>query len=180
MADHDHGEKVSQETSDENLDGNTEIGNNASSHRGSASEMHNQPNMDKDQLRANINAKINNPLAGFTHDQLATKGEEYVRKFQIGNDEDIRAFRMGAILAQDPNRHSEVRGLTEEESMTLGKEISNRWSQPKLLYLVIVLCSVCAAVQGMGKSKSTVIVHDGRVLSALQNIPISHIPIIFY
>lgn len=106
-------------------------------------------NMDKEQLRANINAKIANPLAGFTHDELATKGEEYVRKYQIGDEEDIRAFRLGAILAQDPNKHASVEGLTPEEAAALEEEITHKWSQPKLLYLVIVLCSTCAAVQGM-------------------------------
>lgn len=74
-----------------------------------------------------------------------------MRDHQVGDDEDIRAFRLGAILAQDPNRHAEVDGLSEEERLTLGKEISKRWSQPKLLYLVIILCSTCAAVQGMGR-----------------------------
>lgn len=107
--------------------------------------------MDKDQLRANINAKIANPLAGFSHAELSAKGEEYVRKFQLGDDEDIRAFRLGAILAQDPNRHAEIDGITAEESETLTREISHKWSQPRLLYLVIALCSTCAAVQGMGK-----------------------------
>ena len=105
--------------------------------------------MDKDQLRANLNAKIANPLAGFSHAELSAKGEEYVRKYQIGDDEDIRAFRLGAIVAQDPHKHSSVEGLTTEESDALEREISHKWSQPSLLYLVIVLCSTCAAVQGM-------------------------------
>jgi hypothetical protein len=107
--------------------------------------------MNKDQLRANINAKIANPLAGFSHAELSAKGEEYVRKHQIGDEEDIRAFRLGAILAQNPNKHAEVDGITAEESDVLTREITNKWSQPRLLYLVIVLCSTCAAVQGMGK-----------------------------
>lgn len=105
--------------------------------------------MNKDQLRANINAKIANPLAGFSHSELSTKGEEYVRKYQIGDEEDIRAFRLGAILAQDPAKYASVDGLTTEEGEQLEREITHKWSQPKLLYLVIVLCSTCAAVQGM-------------------------------
>ena len=108
--------------------------------------------MDKEQLRANINAKIANPLAGLTHAELSAKGEEYVRKYHIGDDEDIRAFRLGAILAQDPNRHAEVDGITTEEGETLAREIAHKWSQPRLLYLVIALCAVCAAVQGMDET----------------------------
>lgn len=78
-------------------------------------------------------------------------GEAFVRDHQVGDDEDIRAFRLGALLAQDPNRHAEIQGFNEEERQVLAREITSRWSQPKLLYLVIVLCSTCAAVQGMGE-----------------------------
>ncbi|KAL3422420.1 MFS sugar transporter [Phlyctema vagabunda] len=108
--------------------------------------------MTADQLRHNLNAKIANPLAGLSHLELSRKGEEFVREHDIGDDEDIRAFRLGAILAQDPNRHAEVDGLTVEEGATLEREISHKWSQPTMLYLVIVLCSVCAAVQGMDET----------------------------
>jgi len=137
--------KFSRDTSAD-YDGNTEIEN--ASYQGKSNVGH--ENVSADQLRANINAKIANPLAGFNHSQLAEMGEAYVRENQIGDEEDIRAFRLGAILAQDPNRHAEVGGLTAEESGVLAKEITNKWSQPRLLYLVIVLCSTCAAVQGMG------------------------------
>jgi hypothetical protein len=132
-------------SSSDSLGGQTEIENNPIRPPGAGAE-----NMNTDKLRANINSKIANPLAGFSHTELAVKGEEYVRNYHIGNDEDIRAFRLGAILAQDPNRHTEVDGLTAEESEVLKKEITSKWSQPRLLYLVIVLCSTCAAVQGMG------------------------------
>jgi hypothetical protein len=147
MADpNENAEKVSHDTTGD-LDGRTDVEN--VSVRGSDGARQNS--MTADQLRANLNAKIANPLAGFSHNELSVKGEAYVRKFQIGDEEDIRAFRLGAILAQDPNRHAEVDGLTAEEGDVLTREITNKWSQPKLLYLVIVLCSTCAAVQGMGK-----------------------------
>jgi len=135
-------------SSSDSLGGNTEIENASVNHKGSLAAPE---NVDADQLRANINAKIANPLAGFTHAELAQKGEEYARRNAVGKEEDIRAFRLGAILAQDPNRHSEVDGLTPEESAVLSKEIEKKWSQPRLLYLVIILCSTCAAVQGMGR-----------------------------
>lgn len=85
---------------------------------------------------------------------MSQLGEAYVRDHQVGDDEDIRAFRLGAILAQDPNRHGDIQGFTDEEKMILSKEVQSRWSQPKLLYLVIILCSTCAAVQGMGMQSS--------------------------
>ena len=110
-----------------------------------------QDNLSADQLRAKLNRKIANPLAGYSHAELAEMGEKYVRRHEIGGEDDIRAFRLGAILAQDPNRHAEVEGLTDQERRVLAVEVEHRWSQPKLLYLVIILCSTCAAVQGMGK-----------------------------
>ena len=108
-----------------------------------------------DRARRNLNAKLANPLAGMSHAALRKKGGNYVRKYQIGDAEDIRAFEIGACLAQAPERYEKVEGITEEEMATLRKEFTNRWSQPPLMYLVIVLSSTCAAVQGMGKGHLT-------------------------
>lgn len=100
--------------------------------------------------RLNDVAKLANPLAGISHDELEQMGDRYSRQHQMGDDEDIRAFKKGACLAQDPQKFASVTGLTEQEMVVLDKEITKRWSQPKLLYVVIILCSTCAAVQGMG------------------------------
>jgi hypothetical protein len=143
----DNNEKVGKTSGSDSLDGRTEIEN--ISQRGSNAGL---DNMKTQQLRANINAKIANPLAGFTREELYKKGEAYAREHQMGEDEDIRAFQIGAQLAQNPNRYDDVQGLTDEERAVLSKEISNKWSQPWLMYLVIILCSTCAAVQGMGRS----------------------------
>ena len=104
-----------------------------------------------EKARRNVNAKLANPLAGLSHAALEDMGAAYARKHQIGEEEDIRAFQKGACLAQDPTKYASVAGLTEQELEVLQKEFSNRWSQPLLLYLVIILCSTCAAVQGMGE-----------------------------
>lgn len=105
---------------------------------------------DAERRRRNAVAKLANPLAGIRHDRLEEMGESYARKHQMGDEEDIRAFKKGACLAQDPHRFEDITGLTGLEREVLRKEITNRWSQPKLLYVVIILCSTCAAVQGMG------------------------------
>ncbi len=105
-----------------------------------------------DRARRNLNAKLANPLAGYSHTELEEMGAAYATKYQLGDESDIRAFRMGAILAQDPARYEQCRGLEQDEVEILRKEFTNRWSQPKLMYVVIVLCSTCAAVQGMGMS----------------------------
>ena len=78
-------------------------------------------------------------------------GAKYALKHHIRDKEDVRAFRKGAVLAQDPRRFAQVQGLTGQELDVLQKEFDNRWSQPKLMYIVIILCSTCAAVQGMGQ-----------------------------
>ena len=89
-------------------------------------------------------------MAGITHAKLEEMGENYAKKHQIGDEEDLRAFRKGACLAQDPRGYHQVSGLTAEETDVLQNEYDNRWAQPKLMYIVIILCSLCAAVQGMG------------------------------
>lgn len=106
-----------------------------------------------ERARRNLNAKLANPLAGLTHDSLMKRGERFARKHQVGDEEDIRAFRLGAVLAQAPEKFEQVEGLAPEELDVLRKEFTNRWSQPWRMYLVIILCSLCAAVQGMGKSE---------------------------
>ena len=103
------------------------------------------------ELARNVNAKLANPLTGKSHTELETMGALYARKHQVGDDKDIRAFQKGACLAQDPAKYENVAGLTERELEVLRRETTNRWSQPKLLYVVIGICSMCAAVQGMGE-----------------------------
>ena len=112
-----------------------------------------------DRMRRNASAKLANPLAGISHAQLEEMGATYARKHHIGDEEDIRAFRKGAVLAQEPRRFAQVQGLTGMELDVLQKEFDNRWSQPKLMYMVIALCSTCAAVQGMGQWHCPVIAH---------------------
>lgn len=103
-----------------------------------------------ERARRNLNAKLANPLAGLSHAALMKRGGRYARQHHMGDEEDIRAFELGAVLAQDPERYENVEGLTPDELDVLRNEFTNKWSQPRLMYLVIVLCSACAAVQGMG------------------------------
>lgn len=107
-----------------------------------------------DKARRNVNAKLANPLAGYSHPELEEMSAEYATKYQLGDEGDIRAFRMGAVLAQDPVKYEECHGLAGEELQVLRKEFQSKWAQPRLMYVVIVLCSTCAAVQGMGKSST--------------------------
>jgi hypothetical protein len=102
--------------------------------------------------QATVNQMMHHPLAGYSEDQVRQMGEDYARSHQINGEDDIRAFRLGAVLAKDVGRHVDMDEFTPEEKEILAKEITHKWAQPKLLYLVVALCSLCAAVQGMGMS----------------------------
>lgn len=106
-----------------------------------------------ERARRNINAKLANPLAGQTQEELRRRGINFAIEHHLGDEEDIRAFAMGAMLAQRPEKYAEVPGLTPQELEVLKNEFAHRWSQPWTMYLVICLCSLSAAVQGMGKSR---------------------------
>ncbi|KAI9820607.1 MAG: hypothetical protein M1827_004976 [Pycnora praestabilis] len=117
-----------------------------------------------ERARRNLNAKLANPLAGYSHAELEDQGAQYAMKHQLGEEDDIRAFRMGAVLAQDPTKYDSIRGLDDSEREVLRKEFTNRWSQPMLMYVVIVLCSTCAAVQGMDEA----VVNGGQIFYTVQ------------
>lgn len=105
-----------------------------------------------ERARRNANAKLANPLAGFTRAQLEKKGRDYALQHALAEPEDIRAFELGAVLAQNPTSYDRLGAdvLTDQEMDILYKEFASKWSQPRTLYIVIVCCSICAAVQGMG------------------------------
>lgn len=138
--------------------------------------------------------KLQNPLAGIDPEELANMGEAYTRKHNIGvkkgesggvSEEDIRAFRLGAVIAGNPqlytggtsaepstegavqpqmegassSQEKQVYGggpfydqLTDNERDVLAREETHKWSNPKQLYAVIVICSLSAAVQGMDET----------------------------
>ncbi|KAI0378313.1 hypothetical protein F5Y04DRAFT_284071 [Hypomontagnella monticulosa] len=102
--------------------------------------------------RLEASAKLQNPLAGLTPEQLAQRGEEFCAKHGLTDEADVRAFRLGAMIAGNMNMYDTVDGLTDREKEVLDREITHKWSNPKMLYAVIVICSLCAAVQGMDET----------------------------
>ena len=102
--------------------------------------------------RKKANALLANPLRGFSYKDLRQMGKTYALEHALVEQEDFRAFELGACLAQNPSAYRKVDGLTNEEMDILENELTQRWAQPKLLYLVIILCSMCAAVQGMDET----------------------------
>ncbi|KAF2659379.1 putative MFS sugar transporter [Lophiostoma macrostomum CBS 122681] len=107
-----------------------------------------------ERARRNINAKLANPLGSYSYHELRKMGRAYATEHALVEKDDVRAFEIGACLAREPEDISRAKelGVSDEEYEVLEKEISHRWSQPWTLYLVIVLCSTCAAVQGMDET----------------------------
>lgn len=101
--------------------------------------------------RQEVSLKLANPLAGLGQEELRELGEEYCRKNGFTDPEDVRAFSLGARIAGNLNKWDQVKELNEAERSRLEREITHKWSNPWKLYGVIVVCSLCAAVQGMGK-----------------------------
>lgn len=56
-------------------------------------------------------------------------------------------LKKGALVAQDPASFETIKELDEDEKTALRREITHKWSHPRVLYLTIALCSIGAAVQ---------------------------------
>jgi len=97
-----------------------------------------------------INAKLANPLSGKSDDQLMRDGESFARKH--GMEELVEEFRKGAVLARDPTAFESLPMLSQEDKDNLRREIEHKWEQPLRLYLLVICCSVAAAVQGMDET----------------------------
>ncbi|KAL2160873.1 hypothetical protein VTH06DRAFT_1070 [Thermothelomyces fergusii] len=102
--------------------------------------------------RLEVSKKLANPLAGLTAEQLAAMGEDYARLAGLTSEEDVRAFRLGAIVAGDHAPYDQIPELTAREREVLERETTHKWSNPSMLYWVVVICSLCAAVQGMDET----------------------------
>lgn len=102
----------------------------------------------EDLQRARTNARLADPLAGMSEQDLIDDGARVARDL----DEDPKYFMQGALLAKDKKAYTTHAAFDEEAKEVLAKEISHKWtSHPKELFFVIVVNSLCAAVQGMGK-----------------------------
>jgi len=104
--------------------------------------------------------RICNPLAGIEARDLMLKVDEFMQEKRLP-PRDLDYFRLGAIIAQNPNAitniketinaHRDVNGdlrdLDNDELDHLKNEVESPWSQPTKLYQTIAICSIGAAVQ---------------------------------
>ena len=103
--------------------------------------------------RRYLNKRLDNPLTGYSFDELQRMAQAYAQEHALADPDDVRALEIGAVLAQNPKAYEDKAkemGLTEQEYAVLERDQVKKWSQPWSLYLVTGLCAVCAAVQGMG------------------------------
>lgn len=110
--------------------------------------VHEDENLENTAVFRGANSKLAHPLAGYSHAQLIEMGAVYARDHGM---EDLQEeFSKGALLAQDPGAFESMPLLTEEDKVVLRREITHKWSHPKQLYHMVIMCSLAAATQGMG------------------------------
>ena len=110
-------------------------------------EKHQPPPVHIDPTISNVNAKLANPLAGLSHEQLMASGAEFARTHGLGHLEE--EFKKGALAAQDPLAFEKIPYFTEDDKNIFRRELTHRWDHPGTLYYLVILCSVAAAVQGV-------------------------------
>ncbi|KAM0176811.1 hypothetical protein ACHAPF_004668 [Botrytis cinerea] len=116
-----------------------------------SSPQHLEHATDAERLVA-TNRILNDPLASYDEDEVEGLAEVYAREHGLSDSNDISSFKAGALLAKDPDSARARNELSREEIDYLDKEITSKWSLPSLFIKVILLCSVCAAVQGVDES----------------------------
>ncbi|KAE9401625.1 hypothetical protein BT96DRAFT_991975 [Gymnopus androsaceus JB14] len=111
--------------------------------------MNERASSDTDSFR-NLNAKLANPLAHISHEQLMEDAKIFAETH--GLEELVVEFQKGALVAQDPSQFEALTQLDEEDKDVFRREITHKWDQPITLYYLVILCSMAAAVQGMDET----------------------------
>ncbi|KAJ7790395.1 hypothetical protein B0H14DRAFT_2939897 [Mycena olivaceomarginata] len=88
----------------------------------------------------NVNARIQNHLHGIPKARLLSQVEEFVE--EKGFNDRLKLFQKGALLAQNPKTFESIPELDEEDKAAIRREITHKWSQPRDLYLTVILCSI--------------------------------------
>ncbi|KAK3176159.1 hypothetical protein OEA41_007482 [Lepraria neglecta] len=104
----------------------------------------------QDVSRNKLNAMFENPLGGIPRDQLMADVDEFCAKYDLMHYNET--FRKGALVAQNPHSIQNMTELSDDDKYHLEREHTHKWSQPKTLYYLVIMCSLCAAVQGMDET----------------------------
>ena len=103
--------------------------------------------------RKSVAAKLKNPLAGLSKEQVFDDVETFCR--DKGLDDHMESFKRGALVAQvqnQANAFENINELNEEEKDVLRNEVTHKWRQPFMMYFLVVLCAGSAIVQGMDQT----------------------------
>jgi len=114
---------------------------------------HHHEHMGSQPRQASVAAKLRNPLAGLSEEQVIADVDAWC--VEKGLQEHQDAFRKGALIARVGQRDDGfeyVSQLSTEEKDLLRYELNHRWSQPFMLYFLVVLCAGSAIVQGMDQT----------------------------
>ncbi|KAL8745458.1 MAG: hypothetical protein Q9190_002395 [Brigantiaea leucoxantha] len=103
-------------------------------------------------LNRNVTARIQNPLAGLSREELFRDVEQFASETGMTDKTDL--IKKGALVAQNPPAFESVAELDEEEKDALRNEVLHKWRQPGALYFTVILCSIGAAVQGWDQTGS--------------------------
>lgn len=98
----------------------------------------------KPDLVSNTNARLANPLGDLTDEEVQSNA----KAFAEANGLPVDAFQKGALVAKRPLRFEQMKILSEEDKEKLRREISHPYDQPRILYQLVIACSLAAAVQG--------------------------------
>merc|ERR1711977_618410 len=97
-------------------------------------------------LNKNVDAKVSNPLAGITYEELMHDVEMFAQEKGLEDKTDL--IKRGALVAQDPANFENMTLLEEEEKAALRWESEHKWSHPLALYFTIIVCSIGEAPVG--------------------------------
>lgn len=103
--------------------------------------------------KASVSAKLTNPLTGMSEEDCIADVDRWCEEKGLAEHQAV--FRKGALLARVNQRadgFEYVDALSEEEKAVLRQEVESRWSQPFMLYFLVVLCAGSAIVQGMDQT----------------------------
>ncbi|KAG6850372.1 hypothetical protein H0H93_014326 [Arthromyces matolae] len=103
-------------------------------------------------LANNVQAKIQNPLHGIPKEKLLNQVDQFAREQEM--EDILPLLRKGALLAQNPKDFETIPELDEDDREAIRRETTHKWSQPRDLYLTVVVCSIAAAVQGWDQTGS--------------------------
>ena len=100
--------------------------------------------------RDKLNAMFENPLGGIPREQLFADVDRFCTENNLTQYQET--FRKGALVAQDPSGYQHLDLLSDDEKRVLKEEHTHKWRHPKQLYYLVIMCSLCAAVQGMDET----------------------------